>query len=425
MNLRRIIEIVRYELWLNARRTGYLFATFGLPLIVLVLLVGYNLISTAGPQAETQTENQLESIFDFEGITAAGYVDQSGLFPNVPDVMQERLFRYETVAAARAALNDETIDIFYVIEADYEATRTVVTHQPGLSLAVSNNAPIEQLIYLTLAPDIDPSTLARLRNPAQFTEFNLARQADATNSEQQAANEAADVLVIQLFAMMFIFGVFLTNGYLIQSVIQEKENKLIEVLVSSVRPFELLAGKVIALSALGIGQMLVWGTAVVLLLRMAGTLEAFENVAALSGIQLPTDLLPLMFLYYILGYLLVAAVFAGIGALSNSMREGPQYAGLVVFPLLIPFYFFAAFLETPNAPLPVGLSLFPLTSPLSMIMRLSVGNVPPLEVAFSLLLLILSVIGMMWLASRLFRVQTLLSGQVPKLREIPGLLFGR
>jgi ABC-2 type transport system permease protein len=420
MNTRNIYEIFRYELWRNLQRKGFLFTTFGLPLLVLVLMLGYNFISTQSADEEQEQQDQLEDLFDFEGIQTAGFVDNSGLFSTVPEPLQARMLPYVDIEAARAALQAAEIDVFYVIPADYPDNTTVRMHQPGFSVAL-NAAPMQQLAYLVLAPELEPTQIARLRNPAQFQEFNLLRQGD---TDGQAQNEDADIFGIQLFAFVFIMGVFFTNGYLMQSVIQEKENRLIEVLISSVSPFDLLAGKILGVGLLGLFQILVWGVAIVLLLNVAGTLEAFATLATFTGLQLPVGVLPLMLMYYVLGYLLIAAVFAGIGALSNSMREGPQFAGLIVFPVIIPFYFFSLFLETPGAALPIGLSIFPITAPLSMIMRLTLSSVPPLEVIISLALLALSVVGMMWMAARLFRVQTLLAGQVPKLREIPGLIFG-
>jgi ABC-2 type transport system permease protein len=113
-----------------------------------------------------------------------------------------------------------------------------------------------------------------------------------------------------------------------------------------------------------------------------------------------------------------------VGALSGSMQEGPQYAVIFTLPAAIPFYFFSVFLSTPDGPIPVVFSLFPLTASLSMVMRMVLSTVPAWQIGLSLGLLALADVGMMWLAGRLFRVQILLAGQTPRLRDLPKLVRG-
>jgi ABC-2 type transport system permease protein len=113
-----------------------------------------------------------------------------------------------------------------------------------------------------------------------------------------------------------------------------------------------------------------------------------------------------------------------VGAISNSAREGPQYAVVFTLPAVIPLYFISVFLTAPDAGLPVVLSLFPITAPIAMVMRLLITTVPAWQIILSLALLALTIFGMMWLAGRLFRVQTLLAGQTPKLRDLARIVRG-
>jgi len=431
-----LIQVFTYELKRQIRRRGFLFTTFGLPVVILVLMLGFNAIQTANAANEEDSEpdTSLTDALDFEGIERAGVIDLSGLFSDTPDSIADVIVRYEDTDAAREALLAGEIDVYYVIEEDYLETGEVVQHVPGLALSLFNSVAVQELIFNEIAQGDDLTLLRRLQNPASFDEINLERRAAnnadtagdaATTAAAIEAAQDADFLVVYIFTIAFLLGLFLTNGYLMQSVITEKENRLVEILISTVRPIELLGGKILALGILGIMQIVVWALGLVLLFNVAQTLPAFESFGALSSIQLPVDQFPVMFLYFVGGYLFFAGIYGGIGALSNSMSEGPQYAAIFTLPVALPFYFFPLFLETPNATAPTIMSIAPVTSPIAMLMRLSITEVPLWQIGLSLFFLALSVVFAIWIAARLFRVQSLLSGQAPKLREIPALILGR
>jgi ABC-2 type transport system permease protein len=414
-----ILTIFGYEFNRNIRRKGFLFMTFGIPLIAFVLMIGYNVIQSNQPADDDASQvNSILTQFDFEGITKAGLVDTTNVFPGVSEPLEGILIPYPDDASAAAALRAGEVDVYYTISPDYLQTGEVTLHLPNLALDKLNSTPIEQLFYTTLASDIDPTLLNRLRLPIQITEFNLAVTAD------EAQDEDANFLILYIFVITFLLGLFLTNGYLLQSVIEEKENKVVEVLITSVKATELLAGKVLAFTLMGLIQIVSWIAFIVILISIATRLPAFQTVSAIMNLRVPVEDLPLMFAYFVLGYLFFAGVFGAVGAISNSMREGPGYAAIFTLPAAFPFYFFTLFQATPNAPLPTFLSIFPLTSPISMMMRLSTTQVPTGELILSLGLLAVTAFGMIWVAGRIFRVQSLLSGKVPKLRELPTLLRG-
>ena len=410
--------IFAYEFRRNIRRKGFLFTTFGIPLLAFVLMIGYNVIQSSRPAEDATQMNSILNQFDFEGIEKAGLVDPAKVFPGVSEPLEGVLIEYADDAAASAALRAGEVDVYYTISADYLQTGEVTLHLPNLSLDKLNSIPIEQLFYTTLASNIDPALLNRLRLPFEISQFNLSVSAD---DEQ---DDDANFLMLYIFVITFLLALFLTNGYLLQSVIEEKENKVVEVLITSVQSTELLAGKVLAFTLMGLIQIISWVAFIAILVAIATRLPAFQTIATVMNLRVPVEDLPLMFAYFALGYLFFAGTFAAVGAISNSMREGPSYAAIFTVPAAFPFYFFSLFQATPNAGVPVFLSIFPLTSPISMIMRLSFTQVPIGELALSLGLLALTAFGMIWVAGRIFRVQSLLSGTVPKLREIPKLIRG-
>jgi ABC-2 type transport system permease protein len=411
-----IIQVFRYEFLRNIRRRGFLFATFGIPVLALVLLFGYQGISqlTAGDAEEDPAE-----AFDFEGIESAGYVDFSGLFSEIPPQLSEFVTRYDDEATAQAALQAEEIDVYYLIPADYMESGVIDQVVSTFSLDVISSGPIREVIMHTLTADIDPSVYQRLVDPSTIEAVNLSGLQVPDGVGPQGFD--SKFLLVYVFAIALMLGLFMTNGYLMQGVIEEKETRIIEILISSLRPAQLLIGKILAFGLMGILQMLVWLAVFVLVLQFADVLTA---ISVLASIYLPLDILPLVLVYFVLAYMFFATAYGMVGAISSSAQEGPQYAIIFTLPAALPLYFIGLFIETPDAAIPVILSLVPITAPLSMTMRLLTTTVPFWQIALSIALLVITIVGLMWLAGRFFRVQTLLAGQTPKLRDLPRLIRG-
>ena len=220
-----------------------------------------------------------------------------------------------------------TIDAYYVIAADYLKTGAVKVVVPHFSVNAISSAPIRQLILRQLSVGVDKDLFRRLINPAEIKEINLQRDA----SGKTASNFDTDFTVVYLFAILLMMSIFMTNGYLIQSVIEEKETRLIEILISTMRPTQLLAGKILALGVLGLAQMIVWLSAIILLGKLAIG-DSTAALAALGHISLEPGKLALLLLYFLFGYLFFAAAYGMVGAISNSMQEGPQYAVIFTLP---------------------------------------------------------------------------------------------
>ena len=406
-----IWEVFRYELSRNLRRKGYLFTTFGVPVLGLVILLAYQFLVAGG----TITLPDFSSMVEAPGAAqdnseVKGLVDETGLFGAVDSL---RLFDDE--ASATAALEAGEINTYYIIPADYIETGEVIQVMPTLQITeIDENTP-RQLIFNVLGEGIAPAVLNRLNDPSNFERVNVQRE------EPTPADFDTSFAFIYPFAIALMLSLFMTNGYLMQGVIEEKESRVVEILMSSVRPGQLLVGKILAFGVLGLVQLLVWVGAMVLVLEAA---DFFSAISILGQFSLPAEALPLMLVYFVLAYLLFASAYGILGALSVSMREGPQFAVVFTLPAVAPLWFSSMFITMPDAPLVVGLSLFPLTAPLSMMQRVLLTTVPAWQIIVSLALLALTIVGAMWLAGRVFRVQTLLAGQLPKLRDLPRLVRG-
>ncbi|HEX2619018.1 MAG TPA: ABC transporter permease [Phototrophicaceae bacterium] len=415
--MKSTLKVFRYEITRNIRRRGYIFTTLGLPILIIAISIFVQWIGNKSTENQTPEEIVQQLQFNFGGIKKAGYVDSSGLFDE--SAASSDLESFSDQASAEAALNSGDVDAVYVIPPDYAETGKVTLVVPEITLNNVSTEPVKKLVFNALGQDLPVATLARLQNPAFINTVNLKR---APTNENAVNNEDTNFALVYGFGILFFMTIFGTNGYLMQSVIEEKENRLVEILLSSVRPTQLLSGKILALGLLGLAQVLTWiaiGYAYLSLQMSRGLPNP------LASVYIPLDVLPILLIYFILGYLTFAAIFGAVGAVSNSMSEGPQLSIIFGIPIFITFYLFPSFLSSPDAALPTFLSLFPLTSPLGMIMRSVVSPVPVWQVALSVGLLVAWVVFMFWVAGKMFGVQTLLSGKVPKLRELPRLIFGR
>ncbi|MCC7447444.1 MAG: ABC transporter permease [Anaerolineae bacterium] len=411
-------RVLRYELLRQGRRRGYLFITVGIPLIALLLFYGLRAYQSMRPPDGSpfgSNANRPGSGVNIQELRPSGYVDQSGLLGTGNPLS---LIRFNTVEEAQAALRANRIGAYYVIAADYLQSGRVDMYFDRFNLGNINNSPLRQAIVRALiaksGKQIDPATIDRLQAREPTITSHTVNE---TGSIRQAVGEGASFALVYLFAMLLLLSSFTTSGYLMQSVLEEKESRMVEILLSSVRPGSLLAGKILALGLLGLAQMVLWAATAVFIIR-----QVVPASPEMVGLNVTPSQIIVLFVYFILGYLLFASAYASIGALSNSMREGPQLAAFITLPAVVPMWAIPLFTSAPDGPLAVILSIFPITAPLAMVMRIAITDVPLIQIVISVVLLTLMVIVQMWIAGRLFRVNTLLSGHMPSLRELPRLV---
>ena len=410
-----ILRVFRYELRRQGRRRGYLFFTIGVPIIALLLFFGFRIVQQA---QQGQSAPAVSADSPVRNARPAGVVDYSGLVRPNPF---NGLIAFKTVDEAAAALRANKIGAYFVVAADYVQSGKVDMVYDRFNLTnLTNNTALRQLLIEGLAArsgkQIDADVITRMQDKS--SDFSTHTLNDAGAIKQNAGEGTAFVLVY-LFGLMLVFSAFTTSSYLMQSVVEEKESRMIEVVMSSIRPGHLLAGKILSLGLLGLIQMVAWVSAAVYIFRQVAPLAPGMTDLTISNGQFAV-----LLTYFILGYLLFASIYASIGAIVNNMREGPQYAAVVTIPAAIPLWATAILAAAPDGPLAVGLSIFPLTAPLAMVMRSAVTEVPITQLAISIGLLVLTIAFTMWLAGRLFRVNTLLAGQTPKLRDLPRLVRG-
>ena len=255
------------------------------------------------------------------------------------------------------------------------------------------------------------------------------------------------------FGYLIMMFIIIYGGFVMRSVIEEKTSRIIEVIISSVKPFQLMMGKIIGTALAGVTQFAIWVVSAGLLFVVAFAIFDIDPAVVSSGpdlastmgadiaphlpsdneiaeeylkelFKLPLTLLLISFvIYFILGYLIYSSIYAAIGAAVDNETDTQQFIFPIIMPLMLAIYvgFFSVF-SNPHGPIAVGFSLFPLTSPIVMLMRLpggiGEGGVPLWQYVTSILLLLVTFIAFVWLAAKIYRIGILMYGKKPTYKEL-------
>jgi ABC-2 type transport system permease protein len=404
--MRKILEVARHEFIISLKRPSFIIATVAIPLLGLVgLLVSVYLGGQAGDFLKRQFVGTAKPV---------GYVDQVGLFtPPLPEYA-DLFIPYPNEEAAREALFADEIETYLLIPGDYLKTGRVIGYSKGRGLTSAISMSEEQirpfLVDHLLAGQVDADLRARVRAPMNLQPVSLSPEGEGS---EDTASFVANIAIPYAFSILLVIAIFTSSGFLLQGVSEEKESRVIEILLSSLTPMELLAGKILGLGALGLVQILFWLGSAWALIGIAVT-----GLALFGAINLDLMTIVLALVYFLLGYLLFATLMASAGSLGTSAREGQQIAGIFSGLTAIPFMVSGFIWTNPNSLLVQVLSYIPFTSPVMMLQRLGMTEVPLYQIAISLILLILGIGGTLWAGAKVFRMGLLMYGKRPSVSEI-------
>lgn len=235
-------------------------------------------------------------------------------------------------------------------------------------------------------------------------------------SQSGAREERGITFFISLFFLMVLYMTLVLYGVAVmRSIIEEKASRVFEVLLSSVKPMELLAGKILGVAAVGISQYLVW-TAMALLVGGGIGLGAVRT--QIGEVSVPGSLLVFFVVFFVLGYMLYSTMFAALGAMVNSEQEAQQLQILIMQFLIVPLLVMQLVMRSPNGTAAVVLSLIPFFTPMLMFLRINLVTPPAWQVALSIVLLLVTNLGVLWVSARIYRVGILMYGKRPTLPEL-------
>lgn len=384
--------------------------------LILVPLVGFLVVFIVGTLQRNNPSPDLTSLLLPERPPVKGFVDYSGIILEVPEELGEIVRAYPNESDGLQALKEGQIAVLYVVSRDYLETGKIVLFAQQINLLEdSGNAyPVDWLIHYNLLKD-KPQLLDRVVQP-----LNLKVEFIATEKPPRDPNDMLTFFVpygITLFFYVFILG---SASLLLSNITTEKQNRVMEILLTSVTPSQMMTGKIIGLGLVGLLQMVVWLVSALILLQFSG-----RTFTVLQGVQIPPAIIGWGVLYFILGYTIFAGLMAGIGALVPNLREASQATFLVILPLIIPLMFISLLIHRPDSAISIGLSLFPLTSPVAMMTRLAATPVPFWQLGLAAVLQALAAVFIIRLVSGMFRAQNLLSGQPFSVRVFLQALAGR
>ena len=399
MNRNRTALIVRHEFLHTIKKKGFIILTLAIPIVFLLGIGIFRLASHVVTPAAA--------------VTRIGYVDHLGGFEPLYEQATIELIRLDSEDAATEALAAREIDEYFVIPADYVATGTVAryTLEKELTPPPAVSSAIEGFLDSNLlASEVPPEVIGRVLNAVNVVTTTLTPE--GTVSEDQGG--FSNFIIPTLFGALLAIALNVSANYVLQSLGEEKENRLMEILLSSVSPRQLLTGKLLGRGAAGLLQVLVWALSIPLLLRLASA--AIGGFA--SAIQLSPGLLILGVVYFILGYLLFAVISLAIAAVCSTVREAQGLAPLFTLAAVAPFWFFSLLMFFPDSPIWVVFSIVPFSAPVLVMLRLGLTGVPTWQLVVSMAVLVASVLFGLWAASKLLRTYLLMYGKRPRLREI-------
>ena len=371
------------------RRPIWLFLTLIVPAALLVLLLAVPVI---------------RSLSDDEEPKPIGYVDRSGAlseadFPN--------LTRFDTREGGIEAIVAGDIEDLFIVPADFLLSDEVewLSQRSGVFAGEGNRNQFSSFLTVSLIADkLDPSLLERVIGGADYVRVHVGEDGSVTPDD---ADELNQLLVPFIIMMLLIMSIFMGSSALLESVSEEKENRMIEVLLTSVSPLSLMAGKILALGTTSLAQMFVWIASVALI----GP-QIIDQVPNATELRIEPLTLVYVALFFVTGYFLFAVILAGVGSATTSAREAGPLSALVLLPAIMPATFFSSvILSSPDGGVARVLSFIPVTAPTAMMLRIGSGDVPDAEIVASLTVLALAGVAMLFVSSRVFSAGLLLYGQ--------------
>jgi ABC-2 type transport system permease protein len=402
--------VLKNEIITIVTRPSYLITIFGIPLGAFLI---FSLVSFLNQDQDTSSMIT-EIISGPQEAEVQGFIDRSEIIETIPaSVPSGTLIRFQDESSAQAAMDGDEISAYYIIAEDYLQSGNISHIRPDFNplTAADQSGLIEWILRINLLEGNELLT-ALVNGPLQLEEVSLSSQ------PQRDQDNPLTFFLPYVVTLLFYIVIMGSASLLLSSVAKEKENRVLEILMISVTPLQMLTGKIGALALVGLLQTVLWlGTGRLLLSRGSSILDISE------AFQLPASFMVWGLVFFLLGYAVYASLMSGVGALVPNMREASQTTVVIALPLIIPLFFISVLVEDPNGALAVAMSLFPLTAPVAMMTRLAAGSIPVWQPLLAAALLALTAVLVVRLVARMFHTQTLLSGQGFSLRRYFRMLF--
>jgi ABC-2 type transport system permease protein len=410
--MNKTLMVLRYEFLGTIRRTSFLLFALGIPVLAVIVFAAIAILGSRGGSSSQSADASPTA-----NLSTEGYVDYSGLIKQIPENVPENvLLSFPGENSAREAFSRGEISSYYVIPQNFIQSGEIIYVNPDYSPV--NSSGQTWVMRQTLVFNLLNSN--QQLNQVFWQPIKTIEKPVGGSASGQSGNTSSAFGFAYPMMMMFYILILTSSSLLLNNVGNEKKNRVVEVMLVSVTPQQMLTGKFLALGLVGLLQTSLWLGTFYGLLKVFGT-----NLNFLSQIQFTPYILFWGILFFVLGYAVYASLMGAMGALAENPKEASQSIILVIAPLIVPMMLFVVLIEQPLGTLATVLGIFPLTAPMAMMTRLAAAQIPLWQPVLAAALLALTAILVMRGAANLFRAQFLLSGQKFSARRYFNVLLGR
>ena len=426
--MNKTLLIIKREYFSRVKKKSFLIMTFLVPMLIIGMYALIFALSMNGG----------------DNIPTVEVIDESGIFEKAFDDKKAVNFKISELSlteAKKKVINNEDAFVLYIPK-DISIGGSIemfAQKKAGLSVISTIERELNDQMRIKLLKDagIDSETLDKIKPNLSVVskELTVEGEKDSSSGAAMAVGFAAAILI---YMSLFIYGIQVMRG-----IIEEKTSRIVEVVISSVKPFQLMMGKIIGIGLVGLTQFMLWIVLSASLMTLASTIlfkdkieqvksempmnkqmeavstngPGMDIVKAVQTVQW-TYILPVFIIFFLGGYMLYSALFAAVGSAVESDTETQQFMLPITLPLLFTYIMsFSFIVNNPDSSLSFWLSIIPFTSPIAMMVRLPFG-VPNWELALSIFLLIGGFIFTTWVASRIYRVGILMYGKKVSFKEL-------
>ena len=429
--MNKIFLIINREYFSRVKKKSFLLTTILVPLVIVAFYAIIIAISIKGGTEETSV-----AVID-----DAGIFSDSGLIKS--KLLKVSILKNETAASFTSKYKEQGYQAFlYVPVFDVNKPKKFVVHSQS-SLSLANSNALEKLLNNAIENKrltnngIDPAVFKSIEADAQI-ENTIDTKEGSKKGSAGIAYAVSFACGILIYMMMIIYGTQVMRG-----VMEEKTNRIAEVIISSVKPFQLMLGKILGIGAVGLTQFAIW-IVIMLVLQSAiplifpdmmnqlangaaSDMDANKMAMLTQGLSsLPITKIVLLFMFYFLaGYLTYASLFAAVGSVvSEDQQEAQQLVFPILMPIILGFVIMTNSINNPHSNLAIFGSLFPLTSPIVMMGRITY-DIPAWQLITSMLLLLASFFFFTWITGKIYRTGILMYGKKPSWKEMMKWAFKR
>lgn len=416
-------------------KKSFIITTLLMPVLMLVLSIAPTLIMFFA-----KGETKHISVIDQSGIVADKLESNE-------DVVFEVVPNGDLQTELKRSLEQENFGVLYIEQDVVTNPNKVQLYTNASSSMTIEDSIADQIEDIVETERLKAHNIENLPEILKQIEVNisLTTYRNGDNGQSEATSSAASSFAGIALGFVLYFFLIIYGSIVMQSIIEEKNSRILEVLVSTVRPFDMMMGKILGVASVALTQIAIWGVLLIVISAavipavipqdvLAGVeaVQAGADVATLTADIDPeaitalasimdtgyiSELVVLLLLFMMGGFLLYAAMYAAIGASVDQVQDAQQLTTPVTIPIIFSFIILTMIMNDPNNPLVVWCSIIPFTSPIVMIGRIPSG-IPTWEIVTSLILLYATFIVMVWLAGKIYRVGIFMHGKKPSLKEL-------